>query len=166
MKALIKKVNTCGPSPWSTLANGMSFSCVQSVFIERRRHKKRSSLSIFCFSDVLLGESSKPSGYLHHSRPGPVVWHMWVSFSRLCRIRMSKPTRFELQKWVHEKMDFKRSSIINFLHKNIRLWALYWVWWDNGPFLGQSPQLSTSQGHVLLKRMSSWTIESKASFKV
>ena len=44
-KALIKKVKICGPSPWSTLANGMSYSCVQSVWIERPSHKRSWSWS-------------------------------------------------------------------------------------------------------------------------
>ena len=48
-KALIKKVKTCGPSPWSTLANGMSYSWVQSISIKKPCYKQRSSLSLFCF---------------------------------------------------------------------------------------------------------------------
>ena len=47
-KALIKKVKTCGPSLRSTLANGMSYSYVRSVSIEKLRDKRR-WLSLFCF---------------------------------------------------------------------------------------------------------------------
>ena len=30
-KTQIENVKTCGPSPWPTLSNGMSYSCVQSI---------------------------------------------------------------------------------------------------------------------------------------
>ena len=47
--AFRRKAKTCGPSAWSTLANGISNSCVQSVSIERLHHKRGSSLILFCF---------------------------------------------------------------------------------------------------------------------
>ena len=28
-----QNVETCGPSPWPTLTNGMSYSCVQSISV-------------------------------------------------------------------------------------------------------------------------------------
>ena len=40
LKALIKKVKTCGPALWSTIANGMSYSHVRSVSIEKLRYKQ------------------------------------------------------------------------------------------------------------------------------
>ena len=36
-KACIKNPKTCGPSPWPTLSNSMSYSCVGSISIEKRR---------------------------------------------------------------------------------------------------------------------------------
>ena len=36
-KAQIKNVKTCGPSPWPTLTNSMSYFFVRSISIEKRR---------------------------------------------------------------------------------------------------------------------------------
>ena len=49
-KALMKKVRTCCPSPWSTLANDMSIHvCKAPLFVEKLRNKWRLSISLFCF---------------------------------------------------------------------------------------------------------------------
>ena len=48
-KAQIKNPKTCGPPQWTTLANGVSYSCGRSVSIEKPRYKRRVSLSLFCF---------------------------------------------------------------------------------------------------------------------
>ena len=48
-KTCIKNPKTCGPSKWPPLTNGMSYSCGQSVSIEKPRFKRRLSLSPSCF---------------------------------------------------------------------------------------------------------------------
>ena len=40
-KACIKNPKTCGPSKWPSLTTGMSYSCGQSVSIEKPRDKQR-----------------------------------------------------------------------------------------------------------------------------
>ena len=48
-KAIIRNPKTYRPSLWPTVTNGMSYSCLRSVSIKKRRYKRRLSLSLFCF---------------------------------------------------------------------------------------------------------------------
>ena len=48
--ALIKKVKACGPSQWSTLANGMSYLCLESVSIKKPHDKRWWTLSLSCLT--------------------------------------------------------------------------------------------------------------------
>ena len=51
-KACIKNLKTCDPLKWPPLTTGMSYSCGQSVSIEKPRDKRRLFLSSSCFKYI------------------------------------------------------------------------------------------------------------------